>query len=278
MFIKTEEIISCDYSCPLEFSDKELSKLEVEGKLKRLNSKYGILSKDDRFENGKGFNRIISLKDTKNSKKGLVGGYIDKGTYLDLDGDWWIEYSALVCNSIIKGNAYIGELCIVEYSKITDNVLIGNCSLVLFSKVTDSAEINDECKVYSSDICGSTRIINCCEINKTTINDNTKADKKLSINNQNSWQCNISNFVNITESKILNSVNIDNNVNIVKCNIKGNNINISDYTKLIETNIYNHNMSIKGVDNREDNTILVDCRVYNRQILNTTGLLYNKEL
>lgn len=277
MFIKTEEIISCDYSCPLEFNEEGLSRLELEGKLKRLNSKYGILCNDDKFENGKGFNRIISLKDSKNSKKGLVGGYADKATYLDLDGDWWIEYSALVCYSIIKGNAYIGELCIVEYSKITDNALIDNCSLVLYSKVTDNVEITDECKVYSSDICGVTRIINCCEINKTTINGN-KTNKESNNNSQSCWYCNISNFVNITESKILHSVNIDNNVNIVKCNIKGSNINISDYTKLIETNIYNHNMSITGANNKLENTILVDCRVYNRQILNTTGLLYNKEL
>lgn len=278
MISNVQDVFKCNYSCPREFSSEDLGKLELENKLERLSDKYALLKNDPLFENENGFRRIVSLQDSKNSKKGLVGGYVDKNTYLDINGDWWIEYSSSVCNCVIKDNAVIGICCSVEYSKIIENACIECESKVLYSMLAGNVAVKNYCNVYSSNLYGSTEISDYCKIEHSTISDNIKKVSNCNLEKQKAESCKISNFVNINNSTICNGVNIDNHVSVIECTIKGNNINISNYAKLINCNIFNPNSVITGSRNMEDNTVIIDCNIHERHLLETTGVLYNKDL
>lgn len=242
--------------CPRKFNEEDLARLKEEGKLEPLCSKYGILCNDPIFEDKSGFKRLVALEDGKNFKKGLVGGYVDKETSLDIVGDWWIDYSAIVCSSVIENNSLIGNGCIIEYSKISDNTIIDNNCYVKNSKVAGNSVIKETCKIYSSDILANTKVTDKCEINNTVISDDIQVDDyKFEPS-----QCIVNDNSKIINSKIGNGSSIDKHAYVADSVILDESV-ICDYAKVIDSKVIN--AIIEGFENEYYNTFIVSSRLNN---------------
>ena len=88
--------------------------------------------------------RIVALRDFGSVKAGDLGGFIQKESNLSHDGDCWIdEYSMVVYNSIVRGDAQISysdiwDGCVIEGSAIISGCNMGGQIKISGGNISDS--------------------------------------------------------------------------------------------------------------------------------------------
>lgn len=88
--------------------------------------------------------RIKATRDFGDVKTGDLGGYIDKQTHIDNDGNCWVYDNAVAINSCIRNNAIVRDSAIVLRSSLSEDAVVGGTANV------DSAVMCGDALVESS--------------------------------------------------------------------------------------------------------------------------------